>query len=437
MARGRGRGSAGRVGKSSGRGNSAIPPKMPTVPIPTTISPQQGGTSSNIGGLDRTNQVQILGPSSTPPVQMPNHNNIPTIVESSPITPNESNQIGEGASTQSSTIGEGESNNRGQRRTIVTLTPTGLEPSSTCSTFIAKSFKNELDPNGINWKGVLQPVKDFYFGEFKKEFYWDSSTNENAVKRQWEIKASLRYRYFISRIKKNGTNLGYVTDIVWENWMRLWQAPENVAKLETNKKNRRGGKEVTVGTHTGGSISIGEHCNKLAIENGRDPTPSELHLHVHTHDHDGKSFVDERARIVHERYEEILRDKIESESDIDQRDAYYQAAGGEKKRRIYGLGTQAKSYYRPNLCISSQFDASSSIPPSASQSAPMENMDEFVKKLIPTLTDHMIPILLECIQGVTSLPSHQSADTPIGDASSTTPMVPNKVVSDDDNISSP
>lgn len=56
------------------------------------------------------------------------------------------------------------------------------------------------------------------------------------MKRQWEIKASLRYRYFISRIKKNGTNPGYVTDIVWENWMRLWQAPENVAKSETNKK---------------------------------------------------------------------------------------------------------------------------------------------------------------------------------------------------------
>jgi len=140
---------------------------------------------------------------------------------------------------------------------------------------------------------------------------------------------------------------------------------------------------------------------------------------------------------LQERYEEILREKIESESDIDQRDTYYQAACGENKRRIYGLGTQAKSYYGPNLCISSQFDASSSIPPSVSQSAPMENMDEFVKKLIPTMTDHMIPILLERIQGVTSLPSHQSADTPIGDASSATPMVPNKVVSDDDHISSP
>ncbi|KAH0716876.1 hypothetical protein KY290_015805 [Solanum tuberosum] len=53
-------------------------------------------------------------------------------------------------------------------------------------------------------------------------------------------------------------------------------------------------------THTGGSISIGEHHKKLAIEKGRDLTPSELHLHVHTHGHDGKSFVGERSRIVHE-----------------------------------------------------------------------------------------------------------------------------------------
>ncbi|KAM3265923.1 hypothetical protein P3L10_002917 [Capsicum annuum] len=44
----------------------------------------------------------------------------------------------------------------------------------------------------------------------------------------------------------------------------------------------------------------------LAAEMGRDPTPNELHLHVHTHGHDGKSFVDERSQIVHERYEEIL-----------------------------------------------------------------------------------------------------------------------------------
>ena len=65
MARGRGRGSGGRVGKSSLRCDSTGRANMPTIPIPTTVSPQQGGTSS-IGGPDPINQVQTL---RTPPVQ--------------------------------------------------------------------------------------------------------------------------------------------------------------------------------------------------------------------------------------------------------------------------------------------------------------------------------------------------------------------------------
>ncbi|KAM3250709.1 putative protein phosphatase 2C 18 [Capsicum annuum] len=31
---------------------------------------------------------------------------------------------------------------------------------------------------------------------------------------------------------------------------------------------------------------------------------------------------------------------------------YYQAAGGEKKRRVFGLGSEAKGYYRQTLCVS-------------------------------------------------------------------------------------
>ncbi|XP_047264722.1 probable protein phosphatase 2C 33 [Capsicum annuum] len=40
------------------------------------------------------------------------------------------------------------------------------------------------------------------------------------------------------------------------------------------------------------------------------------------------------------------------ESDIDQFDAYYQAARGEKKRRVFGLGSEAKRYYGQTLCVS-------------------------------------------------------------------------------------
>ncbi|KAK4737569.1 hypothetical protein R3W88_001266 [Solanum pinnatisectum] len=159
--------------------------------------------------------------------------------------------------------------------------------------------------------------------------------------------------------------------------MRLWQAPENVTKSETNKKNHCGGGEAAVGTHTGGSISIGEHRKKLKLF----PIYSRLKEKYRTHEYRHivivrKIFTNTtstslfhqiisdigaasimgfslKSNRLFERYEEILREKIESESDIDQREAYYQAAGGEKKRRIYGLGSQAKSYYGPNLCISS------------------------------------------------------------------------------------
>ncbi|KAM3219768.1 hypothetical protein P3L10_024299 [Capsicum annuum] len=76
------------------------------------------------------------------------------------------------------------------------------------------------------------------------------------------------------------------------------------------------------------------------------------HVIAYTHGHDGKSFIDERSRIVHERFDEILREKTLSESNIDQFEAYYQAAGGEKNRRVFGLGSEAKSYYGQTLCVS-------------------------------------------------------------------------------------
>ncbi|KAH0695483.1 hypothetical protein KY285_022580 [Solanum tuberosum] len=362
MARGRGR------GKSSGRSNPAIRVSMPTIPKPTIVSPQQGGTPTN---------------TSTQSIS-------PTIFETPPATSNQSNLIGQHFSTQSNSTGhtsrvaECESNSS-HTRTLVFLTSAGLEPSQICSSFISKSFKSNVDPNGINWKGVSTDVRNGYFGEFKKKFYWDVSISENEVKRHLMVKAALKYRNFISKIKKEGV------------------------RPEINSKNRRGGHETAVGTHTGGSISIGEHRRKLAIEKGRDPTPIELHLHFHTHGHDGKSFVGERSQIVHEKYEEILRNNTVSQTDIDQREAYYQAAGGEKKRRIYGLGSEAKNYYEQNLC------GSSSLPPPFSQSTSITNMDEFIKQMMPALTSHLVPIIVGQVQ---------ASITPSGNPSIVTPIVP-------------
>ncbi|KAH0633035.1 hypothetical protein KY284_035821 [Solanum tuberosum] len=131
MARGRG------CGKSSGRSNPAIRVSMPTIPKPTIVSPQQGGTPTNI----ETSTQSI----ST------------TISETPPATSNQSNLICQGLSTQSN-------------QTALLITSSNLymlEPSQICSSFISKFFKSDVDHNGINWKSVSTDVRNGYFGEFK------------------------------------------------------------------------------------------------------------------------------------------------------------------------------------------------------------------------------------------------------------------------------
>ncbi|KAM3340022.1 hypothetical protein P3S68_029892 [Capsicum galapagoense] len=147
-------------------------------------------------------------------------------------------------------------------RTLIFLTSSGLEPSSKCSSSITLSFKSEVNPNGINWKGVLQDVKDGYFGEFKN-FYWDAFVSEVLVKQQWMKKASLCYKNFIFNIKNHRAIVQpeFVNDHVWEKWMELWQSDDCVKKFKKNLKNHCGGHEVAAGTHTGGSITAGEHQN--------------------------------------------------------------------------------------------------------------------------------------------------------------------------------
>ncbi|XP_047270333.1 uncharacterized protein LOC107874347 [Capsicum annuum] len=292
--RGTGRGSIVHVGKSAARSNiPVLTANMPTIPTPA-VTPQASG--------------DIGGPTS-------NHGSNPTTPESSPTSPNQSNPIVLGTSSQTNQVGEdvsrsninGESNSsRTYVRTLVTITSAGIH----------ESFKSELYHNGINWKGVACDIKDGYFGEFKKHFYWDSSISDAAVKKQWQIKAAIVYRNFIAKLKDKGISQDFRHEDVWESWQRLWKDPKCVEKSKINAQNHRGGKEVAVGTNTGGSISIGEYQKRL------------------------------------ERYEEILREKIFSETNIDQIKAYYQTAGGEKKRRVFGLGSEAKSYYGQTLCVS-------------------------------------------------------------------------------------
>nr|XP_016478538.1 PREDICTED: uncharacterized protein LOC107799910 [Nicotiana tabacum] len=198
-----------------------------------------------------------------PPIQTSGHGSTLTInLEPSPNTPNQSNTIGEGTSSQSNIIGETECSNTRRPRTLITISPTGLEPLYECSEFITKSLKNELDPNGFNWKNISNELKKFYFGEFKKAFYWDSSI-DSAVQTQWERRAAKRYSDFVSKLKANMVQPDTIPNNVWESWLRLRKDPKCVEKSEINAKTFCGGSKIATGTHTYGFISVGEHPKRL------------------------------------------------------------------------------------------------------------------------------------------------------------------------------
>ncbi|KAM3200661.1 hypothetical protein P3L10_033023 [Capsicum annuum] len=148
QGRGTGRESIGRTGKSAARTNMSVrTANMPTIPTPT-VAPQ---TAGGVGA-----------PTS-------NHGS------TSPTTPNQTNPTTVGTYSQTNQVGEDisrsntnrESNSRRSHvRTLVTITSVGLQSSKVCSNRIYESFKNELDHNGVNWKGVSCDIKDGYFGKF-------------------------------------------------------------------------------------------------------------------------------------------------------------------------------------------------------------------------------------------------------------------------------
>ncbi|KAM3358604.1 hypothetical protein P3S68_021537 [Capsicum galapagoense] len=240
-----------RASKSTGRSKATNRAKIPSIPAPVIEQ-------------DETSSIPTMPPDQTP-----------VIPKTSLISPNQSSPTEQNVNTQRNTTAESISSQRNisasgdsscnNARTLIFLTSSRLEQSSKCSSSITLSFKSEVDPNGIKWKGVSQDVKDGYFGEFKKNFYWDAFISKVVVKQQWMKKAALCYKNFISNIKKHRAIVQpeFINDHVWEKGMELWQSDDCVKKFVINSKNHYGGQEVAAGTHTGGSITVGGHQKNL------------------------------------------------------------------------------------------------------------------------------------------------------------------------------
>ncbi|KDP37873.1 hypothetical protein JCGZ_06380 [Jatropha curcas] len=87
----------------------------------------------------------------------------------------------------------------------------------------------------------------------------------------------------------------------------------------------------------------------------RDPTLMEVFTYTHTKDHDRNMFIDRHALGINENYSTALERVISSqagsgaESRIDELELYLEAAGGEKRRKVYGISAEEISALRARV----------------------------------------------------------------------------------------
>ncbi|KDP42380.1 hypothetical protein JCGZ_02841 [Jatropha curcas] len=133
--------------------------------------------------------------------------------------------------------------------------------------------------------------------EDEKEFKWESDAIEAMFKKDLETQSAERYSDFLYKKRSIG---------------------------KKQRLSETGGEGVGLSRHTGGSISTTETTEKLAKKLNRQPTPMEVFTFTHTKDHDGVTFIDRHAELIR---------------------LYLEAAGGEKKRKVYKIGSQPDIFY--------------------------------------------------------------------------------------------
>ncbi|XP_021616559.1 uncharacterized protein LOC110617862 [Manihot esculenta] len=227
-------------------------------------------------------------------------------------------------------------------------------PSDPIARQITLIFKEKLVADGFCWKNVPEEVKEFYWQEFKKHFLWEEAI-EQLMKIAWRKKAAEQYRSLMCSVRNGKEKRLSLTEGVMDAWQSAWGATEykeKCKKFSNNRKSETGGQGAGPSRHYGGSISQYRHQQQMRERLGRDPLPHELFEVIHKKK-GTLEFVDARSKAIHQA-SQTDNDSSQA-SRIDEAQLYFEAVGGEKKRRVYGLGSQASVFFPNKTSASTSF----------------------------------------------------------------------------------
>ncbi|XP_043813691.1 uncharacterized protein LOC122723860 [Manihot esculenta] len=175
------------------------------------------------------------------------------------------------------------------------------------------------------------------------------------VRIAWEKVGKERLRDILNRVrsellhKHKKTDVAYLYNLgpdwmeaeIWNELVAYWSTPEWRKKSEAGKANRNVEKDGTITKHSGGSIKLEVHENRLAKKLGRQPTQLELFRATHTKKGSQGVYIDGKSRRVDGAYlstiAENVNDNCESQSAFDLNK--WIEISGSSKGRVYGFGS--------------------------------------------------------------------------------------------------
>ncbi|KDP25938.1 hypothetical protein JCGZ_22843 [Jatropha curcas] len=193
-----------------------------------------------------------------------------------------------------------------------------------------------------------------------------------------------------------GKGKPYIKGQVWKNWTEYWKTPEAIWKSEIFSKNhqsKKGGEGSSLSLHIGGSISAFEHQQCIADGTGKEPTLGELFVHLYTNKRDGNNnWVHKRSNGIFETLQKRIKESASAHIEgseqniVDRTQIFLEVTGDSNKRHVYGIGSQASSYYygmlSSRMFVAFTFETSELSQTQAKQIASLEQEFKEQKEMI-------------------------------------------------------
>uniref|UniRef100_A0A6N2M4Q7 Uncharacterized protein n=1 Tax=Salix viminalis TaxID=40686 RepID=A0A6N2M4Q7_SALVM len=233
--------------------------------------------------------------------------------------------------------------------------------NASCGREIRIILRSNFKGPWYSWDKVDAMCKDELFKEFKNKYAFPEE-DEVIVRKIWEDKARTCLNLQLTRARKKAMSIIGTTNIidcldkgpVWiqnEDWNTMindvWSTDRFCKRSKTSKQNRLKQTDGKISTHYAGSVSFASYRASMQEQAGGKELPwDEVFSALHQKSNETGTFVDNRSKIVVEKY----RNEMVARYGPDQDNhpsfdgaAWCEASGGVSKGRVYGAPRMPKS----------------------------------------------------------------------------------------------